>query len=466
MFKSGDQIELTIDNIAFGGEAVAHYQSEDGRKYAIFIEGAVPGDVILARIGGKKKNYAFAYIVNFIKKSEQRITPKCPHFVKGLEAHCGGCAMQFFDYNKQIEIKEQHVKDSITRIGGFSENLVKPIIGCQEQWYYRNKMEYSFSRDKQGQIGLGLHLRRRHHDTVELTECYLMEPWNGLYISTIRKYFQSLSFNPDQPLPLISLVLRSGKYTKQNMVNLVTENLTDSTFLETFKEKTEQFFKTANLDLTSLIWTNIINIKGQTKRQEEKNLQGTNAITEKMHRPDSSELSFNISSTAFFQPNTKQAEVLYQEALKAVDPKENEIIFDLYCGAGTIGIFMANKAKHIYGIELNKQAIENAKENAKNNNITNIDFYSGDVSKLINELKEKPATIIVDPPRGGLDPDALKKIANFQAKKIVYVSCNPTTQARDLKVLNTLGYKLIQVQPVDQFPQTYHIESVATLTRE
>jgi 23S rRNA (uracil1939-C5)-methyltransferase len=503
-------IEITIDSLAFGGEGVGR----TAENMAVFVEGSVPGDRVKIRLGKSKKRFAVGYIEEIITPSPLRIQPRCKHFCRGVNLNCGGCSLQFLSYEDQLKIKEQNVRDAIHRIGGFDESLVKTIIGCAEPWYYRNKMDFSFYACSEAKcatqqtvcdskhhteaerrcnydqvifhpLSLGLHIRRRHYDLAEVTECFLMEPFIGEFVAQTRALFQN--FEKENRLPkgmdLKSLIMRTGKNTGEFMINLTADNADTVAgpnhpdhpgrillpeFVSVFKTHCLDFFAANKKNLVSVYFTDILNKKGQRNKITEHLLHGKSTIFETMQRPDGTELKFEISPQAFFQPNTNQAQILYGEALKAADLKGGENIFDLYCGAGTIGIFCANRAQKIYGIEINKDAVQNAIQNAKDNNIENIEFFCGDmeaeVKKLIDQ-KISPDVIILDPPRNGIEPKALEHIASFSAPKIVYISCNPTTQARDLLLFRKAGYELKSVQPVDMFPQTYHIESVALLEK-
>jgi 23S rRNA (uracil1939-C5)-methyltransferase len=477
--KRGDFIDLTIESLAFGGEGVGKIKNGDS-SFAVFVEDVVPGDIVKVRIGARKRNFARGYVVDFVKKAPSRIVPRCKHF-----GSCGGCTLQFLSYADQLKIKEQHVRDAMKRLGGFDESVVLSIIGCDKQWYYRNKMEFSFSRalprdnagvqakdaplsggqasapTEKGELSLGLHVRRRHHDLIELTECFLLNDYVGELVSGVREFFRKMDDEgrmEGEGRPL-TLTVREGKHSGEIMINLTYEN-GEPDFLDEFM-KALPFPK-----ITSIYFTRVNNTKGSPKSINEKLLWGRPVIREELRLPqDGKSLKFEISPQAFFQPNTGQAEILYGEALKAAALTGREIVYDLFCGTGTIGSFCAHAAKHVYGIEINESAVVNARANAKLNGIENIEFVCGDVGKRIPELAAKPDVIILDPPRGGLDEKALLLTAELKAARIVYVSCNPGTLARDLKILTKTGYKLLRVQPVDMFPQTYHIECVAVLER-
>jgi len=462
--NNGDIIELEIESLAFGAEGVAHLETEKGRL-AVFVEDTVPGDTVKVRIGSVKRKFARGYVVEIVKKSPLRIEPRCKHF-----GSCGGCALQFISYDEQLKIKEQHVRDAITRLGGFDGVLVKPIIGCEEPWYYRNKMEFSFSREfkdgVQGRLTLGLHVRRRHHDVTELSECFLMNPYIGALVSGVRDFFRKKDDEGKlADLKLLSFTVREGKNSGEVMVNLSAEN-GQPDFLEEFMVFLRDFFSQVDrVHLVSAYFTQMINFKGRPKKTVEQLLWGNEYINESLKTANGTELEFRISPQSFFQPNTHQAEILYGKAIEAAAPKASETVFDLFCGAGTIGCFCARKAGRVFGIELNESAIRNARDNASDNNIKNIEFIAGDVGKVMETIGVRPDTVIVDPPRGGMDPKAVALISGFGPNRIVYVSCNPSTLARDLSSFKKTGYKLLGVQPVDMFPQTYHIECVAILEK-
>jgi len=465
MLNKGDEIELEIESLAFGAEGVGHYKSpapEETQKQglAVFVEDTVPGDVVKVRIGTKKKTFARGYVIEYINKSPMRIVPRCAHFGK-----CGGCVLQYLKYEDQLKTKEQHVRDAIKRLGGFDEKLVLPIIRCKEPWFYRNKMEFSFSRSPEGKLSLGLHVRRRHHDLIELTECFLLNDYVGGLVARMRDFFREMDAAKRIPseMKLLSLVVREGKNSGEIMVNLIVEN-DEPDFCEEFSRLAREILKGKNLK--SIYLTQIINFKGRPKKIHERVLWGEAVIREELRLENGRSLKFEISPQAFFQPNTRQAEVLYSEALKAAGLSGVETVFDLFCGAGTIGIFCAHAAKKVYGIEINESAVKNAIMNASLNSISNIEFLAGDVAKILPSIKDRPDTLIVDPPRNGMDPKVLELVADLAAKRIVYVSCNPSTLARDLQLLTKkTGCSLVSVQPVDMFPQTYHIECVALLRK-
>lgn len=474
----GDEIELTIENLAFGGEGLGKVQIGE-RMFTVFVEEVVPGDKVLVQISHKKSSYARGFVKKVIQASSTRIRPKCKHFediTRERFKGCGGCAWQFLSYEDQLAFKERQVRDAFERIGGIKNPPVQKIMSVKEPWFYRNKMEFSFHKTLDGRIDLGLHSKRHHYDVVELEECFLLDDFVGDLVKSAREFFRNLNITKpfDTDLTLKSLTVREGKHTGEIMVILTAENGKEN-FVEDFKNWLVKFFDSKKLNLKSFYFIHIQNQKGQPKKINEQLIYGNPTIREEIHLDENSNakapaLTFDISPQAFFQPNTLQAGKLYSVALKAAQLTGNEIVYDLFCGTGTIGIFCAKSAKKVYGIELNASALENAKENARKNKVHNVEFFVGDVDHLLSELKDEPDVIIVDPPRNGLMPSVVnqlvEKLKNCKSlKRLVYVSCNPSTMARDAQMLIKGGYKLINVQPVDMFPQTYHIENVALFER-
>ena len=471
--KKGDLLTVHIESLAFGGEGIARVETEQG-SFVVFVEDTVPGDTVDIELGKKKRSHAFGYVRRMVQPSPMRISPRCTHFGSAREGGCGGCALQFLSYENQLGIKEQQVRDALIRIGGFDGSVVQPILGCKEPWYYRNKMDFSFSRNKEGLLGFGLHVKRRHHDVVEMTECFLFAPYAGDFVARVRDFFRSLDNQKvlDKEMGLSSLVLREGKNTGEVMVNLIIEN-GEVNFLSDFTAMVRDFFKShvetsqnQVRKLTSIYFTHVKNKKGQPKSLEEIILWGEPVIHEILQLENGSNLSYEIHPQAFFQPNTKQAQLLYGEAVKAAGLSGKETVFDLFCGTGTIGLFCASQAAKVVGIELNEMAVMNAKANAVRNGITNIEFIAGDVLAKLPEITDKPDVVILDPPRAGLHENIIQCVADFGPHTVVYVSCNPTTLARDLQLFCKAGYSLESVKPVDMFPQTYHIENVALLRKQ
>jgi len=464
--KKGSEVELKIDSTAFKGKGVGRV---DGM--AVFVPGTAPGDTVKARITRKKKKFVEAKLLQIKEPSPLRIKPRCSH-----ANVCGGCTWQHLPYSEQLSIKEQHVRDHIQRIAELDPGIVQPIIGCDREFYYRNKMEYSFATkrwlteaeinsdeyvDDSG-FAAGLHAPGRFDKILNLNECHLQDPVSFRILDFVRNYcitHQIPAFNNRENTGFMRhLVIRNSYYTDDLMVNLVT-----------FKDHNELTggLKDALLDEFPEITTIVNNVNDQPNPTAigrfEHILYGPGFIVDRIGNH-----SFKIHANAFFQTNTHQAEKLYKAARECADAPKGGHLFDLYCGVGTLSLFMADKAGKVTGIEVVDVAVENARFNAKENAVDNVEFVLGDMKDTFNDqfLKEigMPDCVITDPPRSGMHPDVVEQLCRLQTKTLVYVSCNPSTMARDLKILKEF-YRVETVQPVDMFPQTYHIEAVAKLTR-
>lgn len=449
--KKNSEHTVTIERLAFKGKGIA---SIDGFK--VFVPDVAPGDVARVHLIKVKNNYAESKLLEVVEPSPDRVKPRCKHFDT-----CGGCKWQFLPYEKQTGIKEQHVRDAVERLAGLPGDLVLPIIANEDPWYYRNKMELSFGPGEKGM--LGFYPPGYHYEVFDLEECYLQAPWMGELVKKVRDFMNERNvpvYSSDTHEGLLrNLIIREGKHTGEVMVILVT-----STGLFEYREEFVKLFE-ADERISSLYWTTIYQAPGQPTWRESQLLAGKEALTEKLRLENGQELEFDILPEAFFQTNTKQAEVLYSKVVELAGLTGGETVFDLYCGTGTIGLFCAHKAKEVVGIEVNESAVDSARGNAKRNGITNASFYLGSVDKRLSTLKESPDVLIVDPPRSGLGDKVVEQCAAFGAKRIVYVSCNPTTMARDLAQFAEQGYQSKSVQPVDMFPQTYHIECVTLLEK-
>lgn len=447
--KKGTEIVLKIDSLVYGGSGIGTWE---GLK--VFVEGVVPGDTVRASLSRIKPNYAEAQLVEVIEKSPLRIAPKCKHF--GV---CGGCKWQFLSYEEQCKVKERQVRDAIVKIGHLDASLVLPIIPNETPWYYRNKMELSFDTENR----LGLYPKGYHFEVFDMEECFLQSELMIEIVAKIRDFQKKNkipAYNSKTHEGLLrNLIIREGKNTNEAMINLVT-----STGIFDHKD---EFIELFNKDkrITSLYWTTVYNVPGHPTFTEETLLHGKPALTEILHLENGQKLEFDILPRAFFQTNTKQAEVLYSKVIELAELTGKETVLDLYCGTGTIGLFCAHKAKEVIGIEENEHAVESARGNATRNGITNATFYLGRVEHRLSTIESRPDVVIVDPPRAGLGSDVVDAVVKFGAKKIVYVSCNPATLARDLAYFGGLGYKCESVTPVDMFPQTHHVESVAVMVR-
>ncbi len=470
MFQVGSEIEIKIEKTVFEGKSIARVNG-----FVIFVRNVVPGDVVRVKIMKLKKSYAEAEPVEIIQKSNLRVEPRCKFF--GV---CGGCKWQNLEYNAQLEFKRDHVIESFERIGGFKgiDKIVLKTLPSDEIFFYRNKIEFSFSDQRwilddeikssakiDKNFALGFHLPDRFDKVLDIDECFLQSELSNQILNFTRDYFKSKN------IPIYSternegylrfLTIREGKNTGDVMVNLVT-----------FEDNAEIMSEFTNSLLSKFpsittIVNNINTRKAQIAVGEyERVYHGDGTITEKL-----GDYIFQISSNSFFQTNTRQAEKLYKKIVEFANFKSDDVVYDFYSGTGTISIFISSFVRNVVGLELVESAVEDAWRNAELNRIKNCRFIAGDLREKLYTDKSwmrefpKPNVIIIDPPRSGMHPDVVKAVARIKPERIVYVSCNPTTQARDIKLLIEYepNYAIELIQPVDMFPHTYHIENIALL---
>lgn len=467
--KKGEIVPVMVEKFALGGQGLARV---DG--IPVFVDDVCVGDEAEVRIGKKKKSFAEGRLQRITKASHERTPARCQHF--GV---CGGCTWQFLSYEKQLKWKEQLVRETLQHIGGFSETYLEDgvfsgIAGCDDPWYYRNKMEWSFSVGLDGVFSGGFHMRRMHYDTVKVEECFLQSPKSVEIFKKVRAYFESLHlrgiavpYNSKTHRGLVhSVYVREGKRTGEMMVIVQTtpEAFDTQAFLAVLEEFPE---------IVSVMRIIVHEQKGTPKRWEEVILRGESFYREELWIGDELKLRFQVKPQAFFQPNTFMAEQIYGEVFRLLrrefskEELQSMKAYDLYCGTGTIGIVVSRAVASVVGVELNASAIESAKENAILNNVENIEFRVGDVKKVLDELSTTHAAdvIVVDPPRSGLEEKVVQQIIQAAPKAILYVSCNPATFSRDAKLFTSEGYALTYVRAFDQFPQTAHIETVALLKK-
>src|SRR6056297_434266 len=465
--KKGQTLELTVESTAFKGKGIAKHNG-----IAIFIPGTAPGDVVEAMVVKKKKKFLEAKVQRIIEPSDIRVEPPCSHAFA-----CGGCTWQHIPYTSQLTFKEQHVRDHVERIAHMDPDLVQPIIGCDEPLYYRNKMEYSFGTrrwlteaeiksdefvDDSG-FSAGLHAPGRFDKILNLNECHLQDPVSYKILDFVRNYCirnQIPAFDTYKKVGFMRhLVIRNSHFTDDLMVNLVTFR-DEPEIVKQLKDELLKEFP----EITTIV-NNVNDQPNPTAVGRFENiLFGAGFIVDKIGNH-----SFKIHANAFFQTNTKQAEKLYSVARDFAELENGGHLFDLYCGVGTLSLYMADKADKVTGIEIVDVAIENARFNAQENDVENTEFVLGDMKDTFNDeflaKNGHPDCVITDPPRAGMHPDVVEQLCNLDVKRLVYVSCNPSTMARDLKELKEF-YTIDSVQPVDMFPQTYHIEAVAKLTKK
>jgi 23S rRNA (uracil1939-C5)-methyltransferase len=441
--RPGDELDLSIDALAFGGAGVARAEG-----YVVFVEGAVPGDRVRARIGKAKRAYAHARVVEVVEPSPERVAPLADH---------PGAPWQVLPYERQLAVKQEQVDDALRRIGKLDGFTLEPIVPAVEQWRYRNKLEYSFGSAPGGSLVCGFHAPGRWDEIVPVADCLLASERGNVAREQVVAWARAESLTAYDRRSgegaLRNLVVREGRRTGELQVRLVTGS--GDLPLETL---------TQAVQADSLLITRTDALGESTATGETELLAGADAIEEEL-----AGLRFRISPHAFFQTNTEMAERLYGVAGDLAELQGHERLFDLYCGSGTIGLVLSARAAQVFGVEVEPESVAGAIANARLNGIDNASFFAGDVRLAMRELVEhagRPDVVVVDPPRSGLSKKVVRRVIEAAPKRIVYVSCNPTTLAPNAAQLAEAGYALRRVRPVDMFPQTPHIECVAVLDRE
>lgn len=448
--------EYILDIVAQGyeGEGIAKIDE----KYPVFIEGALIGEKVKVLITKVKKNFAYGKLVEIIEESSTRCDSKC-----GIYKRCGGCKLQHMTYEEQLKFKKNRVIDCIERIGKLDGSLVNDVIGMEHPYRYRNKVQLPVGIFN-GELKIGF-FAARSHNIIDMEECYIQDETADKILKITREWIDKYKIKPyikdgeyDETGIIRHIMIRRGFTTNEVMAVLVTNG-------EKVPHINEWVSEVKN------------NIEGIHSIIQNINTEKTNVILGKkcvtLWGEDTisdyiGEFKFNISPLSFFQVNPIQTDILYSKALEYAELTGNETVFDAYCGAGTITLFLSKKAKKVYGVEIIGEAIDNAIENAKTNGIDNAEFFVGKSEEVIPDLLNKgikPDVVVVDPPRKGCEESLLHAIAEVEPKRIVYVSCDPSTLARDLNILDSLGYKAKIVQPVDMFPHTAHVETVVKLTK-
>lgn len=459
--RKNETAVIEITDIGVGGEGIGKL---DG--YTLFVKDAVIGDRAEVKVIKAKKNYGYARLMRVIEPSPDRVEPRC-RFAR----QCGGCQIQEMSYEKQLAFKQKKVRDDLVRIGGFDPELVErvmdPVIGMEDPFGYRNKAQFPFGTDKEGSPVTGFYAGRTH-DIIANTDCILGVPVNQEILEIIlafMKKYRIPSYDEKSGKGLVRHVLiRYGFKTKEIMVCLVI-NGTDIPHADELIRKLREL-----PGMTSISFSENTNRNNVIMGDAYRVLWGQGYITDYI-----GEIKYQISPLSFYQVNPVQTEKLYSLALEYADLKGGETVWDLYCGIGTISLFLAQKAGKVYGVEIVPQAIENALRNAELNGIRNAEFFVGKAEEVLPAFCEQKRTedsaemhadvIVVDPPRKGCDEKLLDTIVKMTPEKVVYVSCDPATLARDLKILCTNGYELVKVRPVDQFPMSVHVETVCLLSK-
>jgi len=456
--KKGQQLELDISDIAIGGMGFTKYDD-----FAVFIKGVVPQDRVLAQIIKKKKNYAEARLIELLSPSPLRIHPPCVY-----SGFCGGCAWQFLNYDSQLDYKRRHLVQSLEHIALIHGVLVHPTIRSEKIFGYRNKMEFSCA-DKtwlmpddmaQGVVdsgfALGLHVPGTFHKVLDMQACLLQSELGNRSLNDVREFMKNSGLPPYGLRSHVGfwrfLMLRHSAAYDQWMVNIITASEDRGAVQPLADMLTEKY-----PEIVSVV-NNITDRKsGVAVGEYEILLTGSSVITDKIGK-----FRFEISANSFFQTNTAGAARLYEIVRQYAGLSGTERVLDLYCGTGTIAISLSDMAKEVIGIEIIDSAVADARQNCQLNQISNCRFVLGDIREVLPQIGQSPDMMIIDPPRVGMHKDVVKQVLEMKPSRIVYVSCNPATLARDLALLKE-GYEVAEVQPVDMFPHTFHIESVARL---
>ena len=468
VIKKGSELNLKIDSLSYGGKGISRH---DG--IIIFTNNVLPGQIIKAKIIKKKKSFLEAIPIAIIKESPFKQKEKCNHFYD-----CGGCKTQDLDYTEQTNQKEKQIIEALIHLGKINVEEIEPIIKSELIYEYRNKMEFSFSNnrwlinnekglknEKPKNFALGLHPPRRFDKIVDIDNCEIQTKLANKILILIKKESIEKELEPYDIINhkgfIRNVVIKHPKYSNQVMINIITAYENEKILMPMVSK-----IKKISSNIKSII--NTINDKKSDVAygMPKKLLYGENFIVENLN-----EFEFEISADSFFQTNSMQALKMYEYIRKECKLSGLEIVYDFYCGTGTISIFIAKNAKKVYGFEIVESAIKDAKKNALINKITNTEFYCGDLSKMLinynDIIKKNPCDILIlDPPRAGLHPKTLKEILKINPKKIIYASCNPTTQARDVREFINSNYIMGKVQPIDMFPHTHHIECVITLDQK
>ena len=452
MLSKDKMYVVEIVDIGQGGVGIGKFEG-----FTVFVDGGLVKDKIKVKIIKSKKNYAVGEIVEILEPSPYRVERKCS---KELKA-CGGCQIQELDYKEQLNLKTNEVKQVISRIGKLDDVVIHDALGMEEPFRYRNKAQFPIQK-VDGVPVIGFY-KKKSHDIIPTDQCIIQHDVNDKIIKIIKTYIRAYNVSiydeKTHTGVLRHLVTKVGFTTKEVMVVLVANGrkLPYLNELSSVLKENIPGFKTLvvniNREKTNVILGN-----------ENRIIYGDGKINDNI-----GDLVFEISPLSFFQVNPIQTEVLYNKALEYANLGENDTVFDIYCGIGTISLFLAQKAKKVYGIEIVEEAIKDAKRNAEINKLDNVEFYVGKAEEVVPKMYKqgkRANVVVVDPPRKGCDEKVLDTIISMQPDRVVYVSCNPSTLARDLNYLDERGYKCLEVQPVDMFPHSVHIENVALIVKK
>lgn len=449
-YKKNDVYSLKITDANMDGDGMGKL---DG--FPIFVKDTVIGDVAEVKLIKVKKTYGYGRLIRLIQPSKNRVEPCCD-----VARQCGGCQLSFYSYPEQLRFKENKVKNHLERIGKVTGYQMNPIIGMKDPFHYRNKAQFPVGRNKEGKLIAGFYAGRTH-SIIEHKDCRIGGKENKVILEVILEFMEEYQIAPYQEETHTGLVrhilIRQGYHTKEIMVCVVI----NGTGLPYAKELADRL----------QIFENIKSIMINCNQEKTNVILGKKLMT--VWGKDSitdfiGNISFQISPLSFFQVNPVQTEQLYKKALEYAELSGKEIVWDLYCGIGTISLFLAQKAKKVYGVEIVAQAIENAKENAKRNQIENVEFFTGKAEEVFpawyTKYQQRADVVVLDPPRKGCEEGLLRTIAEMKPIRIVYISCDSATLARDVGILSGMGYQLVEVTPVDMFPQTVCVETVVKLS--
>ncbi len=444
MVEKNKEYTVEIEDNGYKGEGIAKIDN-----FTIFIQNAIKGEKVKILIVKVLSNYAFGKLLEIIKPSPYRVNTDCSAYPR-----CGGCTYRHIDYEKTLEMKKQTVENSLKK-ENIIPKIIKDTIGMGLPYYYRNKLQYPFGINQHGEPAMGIY-SERSHEIISIQKCKIQNELSQKIADDIYKFVlkNNIDVYNEKTLKgiLRHIVIKVGFYTNEVMVILVVNNpifpKQDKliTYLKNKYSEIKTIVKNINTENTNVIFG-----------KENQILYGTGYIQDRL-----GDYMFKISPLSFYQTNPVQTELLYNIVLEKAKLTGKEIVFDLFCGIGTIGIFLSKQAKKVYGIEIIEDAIKDAKENAKINNISNIEFHVGEVQKILPTLKDIPNVVIVDPPRRGCETSTIETLLQMKPEKIIYVSCNPATLVRDLKKLSE-NYTVEEIQPIDMFPFTSHVECVSVL---
>jgi 23S rRNA (uracil1939-C5)-methyltransferase len=458
-FRKGDTIQLHIDSVAYGGQGIGRL---DGLVF--FVRGAIPGDSVSAQVIKKKKDYAEARIVSLLEPSPDRVFAPCPY-----SGHCGGCQWQHVRYQRQLEYKKGHVREALARIGNLSGVVIHDPVSSDIVFGYRNKMEFSFASRlwspaedtdrRDGTLVLGLHAPGTFYKVIDVESCLLIEEKGNELLRCVKKFAR------DSGLPAYDLrthrgfwrflTLRYSPTFKEWMVNIVTHE-EKRTLMEAWAQDLGKTFPEVRTFVNNITARKASIAVGERERV----LLGDSTITDRL-----GSYVFHISANSFFQTNSSGALKLYQKVLDYAELTGRETVLDLYSGTGTIPVFLAKSSKLVIGMEIVASAVRDAERNCRSNGIENCSFILGDIRESLASFRIKPDVLIIDPPRAGMHQEVLARALALCSERIIYISCNPATLARDLGEMSR-DYEVTEIQPVDMFPHTYHVEVVAKLIRK